>query len=516
MRQTRTHARALRAVTVVTAAVALALTGCSAATQGDDAPAGDGKPVAGGTLSVARGNLFEGFELDQETLNSSFQLSQAVLEPLIRTNAEGTDLEPGIASEWTFNDDNTQLTIELNPEATFSDGEPVTADDVAFSIETWQEGPNYGAVYGGIEATEVIDEHTIRLDLGWPDTSLPAFLSWANAGVVPADFGGRSAEEFWQEPIGAGPFVVEEWASTGDVVLTKNTHYYKEGKPYLDKVVSTYAADSNSLSLQLKSKQVDVAEEISPVLARGLDQSLVLPVAEHNTPLLLMNTQDPALSDPAVRQAIAYALDYPAILKSVYSDYGSAPTGAIPTGLLNWAAPGSPYFSQDLDKAKELLEGKEVPETLDFIYNSQGSAALLAQIVADNLAELGITVNLVPQDGGTRYTNMTNGDYQLTSFAYNAISPDVSDPVSYVTSTDGMFTGFSSDEVDEQVSVYQQTTDPEAKKAAIAKLQDIYLEQAPFVALGHLPSLGAAQKNVQDIQLTLWGTYALENIWKSQ
>ncbi|QIG39495.1 ABC transporter substrate-binding protein [Microbacterium sp. 4R-513] len=516
MNYSRTHARTAGALAVVSVAATLLLTGCSGAASGEEAPAAAGEPVAGGTLTVARGNLFEGFELDQETLNSSFQLSQAVLEPLIRTNAEGTDLEPGIASEWTYNDDNTQLTIALNPEATFSDGEPVTADDVAFSVQTWQDGPNYGAVYGGIEGTEVIDDHTIRFDLANPDTSLPAFLSWANAGVIPADFGGRSAEEFWQEPIGAGPFTVESWSSTGDIVLAKNPHYYKEGQPYLDKVVSSYAADSNSLSLQLKSKQIDVADEISPVLARGLDQSLVLPVAEHNTPLLLMNTADPALSDPAVRQAIGYALDYPAILKSVYSGYGSAPTGALPTNLANWAAPSSPYFSQDLEKAKSLLKGKDVPETLDFIFTSQGSATLLAQIVADNLAEIGITVNLVPQDAGARYTNLTNGDYQLASFAYNAISPDVSDPISYVTATDGMFTGFTSPEVDEQVAAYQQTADPEEKKAAITALQDIYSEQAPFIALGHLPSLGAAQKTVRDIQLTLWGTYALETIWKSE
>lgn len=516
MQKFRSRARSLGSLTVLSVAAALILAGCATSSAADDEQGSDGQPVSGGTLNVARGNLFEGFELDQETLNSSFQLSAAVLEPLIRTNAEGTDLEPGIATEWTFNDENTQLTIELDPEATFSDGTPLTAEDVAFSIKTWQAGPNYGAVYGGIQTTEIVDDHTIRLDLANPDTSLPAFLSWANAGVVPVDFGGRTAEDFWQKPVGAGPFMVDSWASTGDVVLTKNPHYYKEGQPYLDKVVSTYAADSNSLSLQLKSKQIDVADEISPVLARGLDQSLVLPVAEHNTPLLLMNTNDPALSDPAVRQAIGYALDYPAILKSVYSDYGSAPLGALPTNLLNWAAPSSPYFSHDVAQAKSLLKGADVPKTLDFVYTSQGSATLLAQIVAANLAEIGITVNLVPQDAGARWDNLTSGNYQLASFAYNAISPDVSDPISYVTATDGMFTGFASDEVDAQVAAYQQTADPAEKKAAIAAVQDVYLQEAPFISLGHLQSLGAAQSSVSGIQLTLWGTYALETVWKSQ
>lgn len=512
--RTRAH-RTAQGLFAAIVAGAVVLTGCTAAPAPSDTSSAGGDPVTGGTLEIARSNIFEGFELDQATLNATFELSQAVLEPLIRVNGVGDDLEPGIASNWTFNEDNTELTVELNPDAAFSDGAQVTAEDVAFSISTWQEGANYGAVYAGIEDTEIVDDETLILKLSSPDSSLPAYLSWANAGVIPADFGGRTAEEFWQDPIGAGPFTVDSWASTGDVVLTKNPEYYKEGQPYVDEVVSSYAADANSLSLQLKSGQVDIAEEISPVLARGLDQSLLAPVAEHNTPLLLLNTQDPALSDPAVRQAIGYALDYSAILASVYSGYGSDPTGALPTGLLNWAPPTSPYFTTDLDKARELLEGTDAPDTLTFTYTAPGSGALLAQVVADNLAQIGITVELEPLDAGARFDRLTSGDYQLAGFAYNAISPDVADPISYITSTSGMFTGFESDAVDQLVRDYQGSTVPEEQQAAIAAVQDIYLQEAPFIALGHLPALVAAQPTVEGLEVTLWGTYALENIWKT-
>lgn len=507
--------RRLAALLVLPLAAAVTLTGCSSPTM-TTRPTSTGKPIVGGTLSVARANLFEGFTLDQQTLNASLQISEAVMEPLIRTNPKGTKLEPGIAKNWAFNADNTQLTIDLNPAATFSDGNPLTTKDVAFSVDTWKAGANYGATFAVISSTEVVNTHTIKLDLAYPDSALPAYLSWANAGIVPANFGGRTAEEFWQKPVGAGPFAVEKWSSTGDIVLARNSHYYKKGQPYLDKVVSSFASDSNSLSLQLKSGKVDVADEISPIAARGLNQSLMLPVIEHNTPLLLMNNQDPALSDPSVRQAIAYALDYKSILRAVYRSYGSKPVGALPTNLQNWAGPTTPYFSYDLAKAKKMISGKTVPPTLTFIYTATGDASLLAQIVADNLAKIGITVELKPQDAGTRFSNLSSGKYQLASFAYNAISPDVSDPISYITSTSGMFTGFTSDAVDAQIKAYEQTTDAAAKQAAITAVQDIYLKQAPFVALAHLKSLGAAQKSVAGIQLTLWGTYALEDIWKTK
>ncbi|AZI58206.1 ABC transporter substrate-binding protein [Nakamurella antarctica] len=533
MNPMRSRLRVIGALSITTA---LALAGCSSSdsnsspasnssapapgsssSDASSAPAGDAAaPISGGTLSVGRGNLFEGFNLDQETVNASFQLSEAVLEPLIRVNAEGTDLAPGIASKWTFNADNTVLTIDLTPKVTFSNGDPVTPEDVAFSIKTWQAGPSYGPIYGGIEKTVIVDADTIELDLSGPDSTLPNYLAWSNAGIVPKDFGGRTAEEFWQAPIGAGPFLVESWASSGDVVLTKNPKYYKAGQPYLDKVVSSYSADSNSLSLQLKAAQIDVADELSPVIALGLDQSLILPVAEHNTAVLLMNTKDPALSDPIVRQAIGYALDYPSILKSVYSGYGSAPTGALPSNLLHWAPPSSPYFSRDVEKAKALLAtAANPPTTLEFLFTANGDAVLLGQILADNLKDIGITVTLTPVDSGQRSANLDDGKYQLASFAYNAISPDVTDPISYVTSTDGMRTGFSSDVVDAQFKAYQLAKTPAEQEKAIGIVQDVYFKEAPFIALAHLRSLGAAQPTVKGLQLTLWGTYALENVWKT-
>ncbi len=501
----------LAAASITTVLVA-SLTACA----GSGADDGSGDPVAGGTLNVIRANPFEGFEGDKQTLNSSYQLSQAVLEPLLRVSADGESLEPGLATEWKYTKGGTRLALELHPDATFSDGAPVTAEDVAFSIETWKAGPNYGATFGSIEEIEVVDEKSLVLHLNAPDTALVAFLAWGNAGVMPAAFGGRSAEEFYQDPVGAGPFTVEEWSTNGSVVLEKNPDYYREGRPYVDEVVSTFASDPNSVTLQLQSGEADMADEILPVTAATLPEDSVYVGPEHLTPVLVMNTREDDLADAAVRRAIGYAIDYEAIAEGALKGYGKAPEGALPTNVDNWAAPSGPYFSRDLDQAEELLdEAGGAPDELELIYPNDASSSVIAQVIQENLGEIGIDVELKSSDAATEFGALSSGDFDLGLFSNNAITNDASDPAWYIVATQTMFSGFPTDEAVDILFEYAATESDEEKQDAITRLQDLWTEEAPYVALAHTPALEGIREGVHDAEVTPWGVYYLDTVWKS-
>ena len=495
--------------TVLTAGL---LAACSAA----DSSSGSGEPVAGGTLNVIRANPFEGFELDKQTLNSSYQISQAVIEPLIRVGEDGASLEPGLAASWKYAKGGTELAIELDADANFSDGEPVTAADVAFSIETWQAGPNYGATFATIEETEIVDDKHLVLHLSAPDTALVAFLAWANAGVMPEDFGGRSAEEYYQDPIGAGAFTVDSWSANGEVVLEKNDDYYQEGRPYVDEIVSTFASDPNSVTLRLQSGEADMADEILPVTAATLPEGFAYKGPEHLTPVLVMNTTEPGLADTDVRRAIGYAIDYEAIADGALKGYGTPPEGSLPTNLDNWAPPSEPYFSRDLDQAEELLAGADAPDELDLVYPNDASSSVMAQVIQENLGEIGIDVELKSADAGTAFGAMSSGDFDLVIFSNNAISPDASDPAWYIVATGTMFTGYPTDEAVSILTDYASTSDAAEKEAAITELQDLWSTEAPYIALAHTPALEGVRDVVHDAHVTPWGVYYFDTIWKSQ
>lgn len=502
------------AATCVATVLVATLTACA----GSGAEGGEaGDPVPGGTLKVLRANPFEGFEGDKQTLNSSYQLSQAVLEPLIRVAPDGSALEPGLASSWKYSKDNRSLRIELDPKATFSNGEPVTGEDVKFSIETWKAGPNYGASFGTVEDIEVVDDKTVVLHLSAPDTALVAFLAWGNAGVMPKDFGGRSAADFYQEPVGAGPFTVEKWSTNGEVLLKKNPHYYRDGLPYVDEVDSTFASDPNSVTLQLQSGEADMADEILPVTASTLPKDSVYVGPEHLTPVLVMNTRDSDLADADVRRAIAYAIDYEAIADGALKGYGEVPQGALPTNVEHWAPPSVPYYSRDVDRAQELLDGAgDAPDELTLTYPNDASSSVMAQVIQENLGEIGIEVELESADAATEVGAMSSGNYQLGIFSNNAITNDASDPAWYIVATSTMFTGLPTDDAVDILTRYASTQDDAEKEAAITDLQDLWTEQAPYVALAHTPALEGIRPVVHGAEVAPWGVYYLDTIWKSQ
>jgi len=499
---------------LVAAAAAAALIASLAACGGGSGGSGSDHPVAGGTLHVLRANPFEGFDMDKQSLNSSYQISQAVIEPLIRVGEDGKSLEPGLAKSWSYSKGDTELTLHL-AKADFSNGDPVTGEDVKFSIETWQAGPNYGATYAGIKQVELRGDRTVVLHLSAPDTSLVAFLSWATAGVMPKDFAGMSQEEYYQHPIGAGAFTIDKWSSNGDVVLKKNPDYYQQGRPYVDEVVSSFASDPNSITLQLQSGEADMADEILPVTASTLPKGMAYTGPEHLTPVLVMNTKDPALADTDVRRGIGYAINYDDISEGALKGYGSPPQGALPTNLQHWAPPTVPYYSQDVDRSKELLDGK-APETLDLLYPNDASSSVMAQIIQDNLADEGIQVELKSADTATVFGAMAAGDYQLVIFSNNAISPDASDPAWYIVATKTMFSGLDTSKPIKFLTDYAATDDPKRKKADIAGLQDYWTEQAPYLALAHTPALEGVGSFVHDAHITPWGVYYFDTIWKDQ
>lgn len=501
---------AVAAALVMCLPVGLAACTASAASTG-------GSPVHGGVLHTLRANPFEGFDLDKGTLNSTYQISQAVLEPLIRVGDDGKSLAPGLARSWSYNKVGDQLTLHLQPDARFSNGKPLTAQDVEFSIRTWQAGPNYGATFADIKRIQILTPTTLVLHLSGPDTTLVAFLSWANAGVVPKNFAGMSEAAFWQHPIGAGPFTVEKWSGNGEVVLKRNPYYYRKGLPYVDEIDSTFASDPNSVTLQIESGEADMADEILPVTAATLPKNEVYAGPEHLTPVLLMNTKDSTLANLDLRRAIAYAIDYGAISNSALRGYGRPPQGALPTNLENWAPPSTPYFTHDVEKAKaDLAAAGSTPSHLSLIYPNDASSSVMALVIQDDLAQIGITVDLKQSDSSTEVGAMTSGQYQLAIFSNNAISPDASDPAWYIAATKTMFTGYPTAKAFSILAAYGAATTPAQKRAQITRLQDLWTDQVPYVALANTPALEGVGFKVHGEHVAPWGVYYFDTIWKNR
>jgi len=496
--------------------LAVTATACTAAGSGDGAASGSaGPPQRGGTLHVTRSESFDGWDQDKASAYASYQTLDAVLEPMVRSAANGKELEPGIATSWTYDPAKLAWTFVLRDGVTFSDGQPLTSADVAFSEGVWASGANFGSLYSGIKKVETPDAKTVVFDMATPFTTLPILMSWSSSGIMPKGYGGKTKKEFDTNPIGAGAFTVTSWSPGGTIVLARNPHYYLTGRPYVDQVQIDVVADGNERAVLFQSGQTDISEYVSLNTAKQYGTSTVaLPASqvEH----LSLNTTKAPFDNIDVRQAIASAIDYNAIAQGPAKSYGSAPNGILPPNLGHWAAPSQQAFNLNLDKARQLIasSGAKVDRPFEIVYDSGiGLDELIAQIVQSNLAEIGVTVKLTGLETGAFLDRAYGLSADMVLWSYGAISPDMVDPMGWILGTSWLFTGFETKTIGAQYAAYNAATSDQAKQKIVTQVQDDAIKNAQAIPLLDYQVLQAVNSRVQGFASAPWGLYYWDPIW---
>ena len=502
----------------ITIGITLALAATACTSHGSGSATGSavaGPPQHGGTLHVTRSESFDGWDQDKASAYASYQTLEAVLEPLLRSAANGKDLEPGIATSWTYDPSKLTWTFALRAGVTFSDGKPVTSADVAFSEGVWASGPNFGSLYSAIKKVETPNPQTVVFDMSTPFTTLPILMSWSSSGIMPKDYGGRTKQQFETSPIGAGAFTVTSWSPGGTIILTRNPHYYMTGRPYVDKIQIDVVADPNERAVLFQSGQTDISEYVSPNTAQQYGDAIkALPASqvEH----LSLNTTRAPLDNLDVRQAIAAAIDYNAIVKGPARGYGLTPKGILPPNLGHWAAPTQPAYTLNLDKARQLLAaaGVQVGRTFEIVYDSgDGLDDLVAQIVQADLAKIGITVKLTGLETGAFLDRAYGLSADMVLWSYGAISPDMLDPMGWILGTSWLFTNFETKTLKAQYNAYNAATSDQAKEQIVTQVQDDALKNAQAIPLADYQVLQAVSPKVHGFASAPWGLYYWDTIW---
>jgi peptide/nickel transport system substrate-binding protein len=510
--------RPKRALMVAVLGLLCAACGTSS-TQGSAGNTSQGTPQRGGTLNVVRYESFDGWVLDSAAAYASYQTQMAVIEPLVRFGADGKSLQAGLGKSWRSNATATRWMFTLQPSARFSNGQPVTSADVAFSAGIWKKGPNFGSTYAGIKTVETPNPSTAVFVLKAPDSTLPVKLSWSSSGIMPNHFGARTPAQYYQHPIGAGAFEVVSWTPAGQIVLKRNPYFYDHTRPYLDKIVIDVVKDNNERATMFQAGQADLVEYVSPDTASQYPQSSLDVLPPSQVEHLSMNTTTAPFDDLRVRQAVADAIDYKAIASGAMSGYGRPPTGIMAPNVAHSAPPSKPYFATDIAAAKRLIASSSHPNgaTVTLVYDAgSGIDTLIAQIVKSNLAHIGITVNLQGLETGAFIGEAFGLKAPLVLWSYGPISPDASDPVAWFIGTSDLFTGYDVAWLQKQYNAYVATTSDTTKEAIITRIQDWYIDQVPAVALTQGSVIQAAASNVHGFESAPWGLYYYDRIWLSQ
>ena len=344
----------------------------------------------------------------------SWTYQQHLFETLVTYDGESR-IVPLLAEHWTVSDDLRHYRFELHRGVVFSDGTPVTAADAAGSIErvidpkTRSQGAEYyrgirgaGAYADGsaphVAGLQAPDAMTLVIELDEPDPLFLDKMALLFASVLPIEYARRLGDDFTDQPIGSGPFVLREWRRGERLVLARNPRYRRADRPFLDGIVEYAGVNSELAWLKFLSDEIDVSGIPTadfPSVIRNPDAVGTLvrgPTLVTN--YVGLNCQMPPLDDRRVRQALNYAVDKDDIVELL--NHRAVPAkGIVPPDMPSYTADvaGYPY---DPEKARALLRdaGQGTGFTTELWTQSSDLDLKLGQKIQRDLADVGITMEI--------------------------------------------------------------------------------------------------------------------------
>jgi peptide/nickel transport system substrate-binding protein len=441
------------------------------------------------TLVIGRTTAVDGMSGDSCLGAGSISTMPMIYSSLLTNTPDGQGVQGGLAESYDYDPDALTYTFHLRDDAGFSNGDPVTAADVAFSFQEWTTGENSGGYYDMVASAEAVDDTTAVVHLTRPDTFLPALLTWCTSTIYPADYAGQTAEEFFTAPIGAGPFAFVSWENPGPsetIELERNEHYYgaADGQPGVDGITVRTSSDAGQLVLAYQSGEIDMLERISADDAGQLDSDQVVVTEPSSSLDLMVNSARPGLSEPVVRQAISAALDR-GELASIQEGFAIPAVGVVPTNVPNAVGPTTPYV-EDVAAAQQLIDSRTGTDPLSFrlgFETGDSVVATMAELIRDQLGRIGIDLTLEPVDSVTVFSQGADGDFDLLITGVSAISPTVFDPLSFLLVAWYPWTGADAAVLTEQFTLGTSTTDDAVKDAAVRAIQDDAQAQSTVIGL---------------------------------
>ncbi|WP_136090110.1 ABC transporter substrate-binding protein [Auritidibacter ignavus] len=471
------------------------LSACSAppVTQVDTS----GPPTQGGTLRVGLAGGSATDSLDAHAPVNSGDTARVInlYEGLLRRD-DNYELEYRLAESMEVNDDATEWRLVLREGVRFSDGRPVRPEDVIATVERVRnpDDPKNGAsMMEVIDSMEVVDERTLIFKLSTPDAELDDAFSQYQMGIVPEDYDPSA-------PIGAGPFTLGEFEPGQITTLNRNDNYW-DTPAHLDRVELVNFQEEDAMLNALLSTQVDAIGQINPALTRVVDADERLQVLNSETGMWLpftMRVDTAPFDDVKVRQAMRLAIDRDQMVNQVFSGHGQ-----LGNDMFAFYDPGYPDHleqrQQDIEQAKQLLSEAGYPDGLevDLVTSEiQAGAVRAAQVLAEQVQDAGITVNLHQVDTTTFYGDGNYLHYPFSqSFWYTRNFLAQVDQCATDTAPFNE-THWEDPDFAARVSEAQATADNAEREGKIAELQEEFFDRGGYIIWGFSNQVDAMQKYV--------------------
>lgn len=525
------HGR-VRLAAAAAIAATLALVGCA----GGGAPAE--KPAVelvdtGAELdqvTVAFPGSLANLYIGQESGILNYNLAATVQEGLVSQDASGAVI-PALAEAWETPDDSTYV-FTLRADAKFQNGDPVTPEDVVFSLQRAQDpelSPGISYYLNNLASVEKTGDREVTVKSKAPDATFLVNLSNSGALVV-------TQQKFWEEHagkvgtsasllMGTGPYKVTEFQPDSHVLLERVDTWWG-GVPKAKSIRVNFIPDANTRLAAAQKGDIDIAFNV-PINQAAEWQKISDMRVESMNDLsyvgLLFDERVAPFDDQKVREAIALSVDRTAIAEKLLRGYGEAATAIMTPESLAQAFDGEearaelakiPQHNLDLDAAKKLIAETDAKDlTTELTYPNTGpQLGIAAQAIAENLGEIGITVKVREVPIEEWLATIGDGEHGLGFMWYFSTTGDPAEVNSYLVGPDNP-NGFESEEAAALIAAANALTDPKERAAKLLELETLNAEHVVNAPIWWGKSVTAFSNTVG---LTDYGPYTFTGTWGAQ
>ncbi len=409
------------------------------------------------------------------------------------------EIIPQLATEWSWSDDNTQLTMKLREGVTFHDGTAFNAEAVAANVDRSQnmEESRRKSELSSITNVEVLGDYEIRFDMDAPDATLLAQFA-DRAGMMLSPQAAESAgADFGLNPVCSGPFSFVERVAQDRIVLEAFPEYWNAEEIMLDGVTYLPIPDTTVRLANLQSGDLDMIERLAATdlaQAEADDNITIERAVSLGYDGMTFNVGNGARADnpfgregKLLRQALSAVIDRQALSQVVFD-------GVTTPGNQQYA-PDATFYAKDhavpqrdLEKAKALLAEAGYPDGVSIEVQSANSPdeAQVMQVIQSMAREANIDITIVSKEFATMLSDQTAGDYTATLVGWSGrIDPD-GNIHQFMTTGGGINdSGYSNPEVDRLLNDARATNDTAERQALYAEARGILNEDLPIVYLWH-------------------------------
>lgn len=453
-------------------------------------------------------------------------INENIYEGLTRYKNGGTEIEPALAESWTTSDDGLTYVFKIRPNVTFHDGTPLDAKaaETNFLRQFDQTHPLYneGMVYREIVFAEVASiaatgDLDLTITLNRPITLLPANLAVFAAGIASPTALEQFGDDYSNNAAGTGPFKLESWTKDVELALVANEEYWG-GRPALDRVIFRTIPDDTVRLTELTTGGVDVANQIDfkDVESVQSDPNLALVTGPFlNVQFLAFNQNLAPFDNQKVRQAFSHAINKQNIADVVFYGNYTLGAGPIAPGLTGYDATLAETYPFDPERATALLEESGAGEiTFDLYTRTNSFWPLLSQLVQADLAEIGVTANLVSLADAEFFAalNANEAPAFINDWTWDNGDPDNVMYSLFSAPRAESRLGYKNDRVNELNTQAQIEADPAKRAEIYLEAQKLILEDAINVFLGYPSRAIGTAKSVQNLLLSPLGNIVLRDV----